>query len=169
MIFGDITPKHKHLKIDGTFTPKGYLTRQIAYLPQNFFLPHYLNLTTLVQLYNSKYTEQLVEIDVFKANMNEPIGSLSAGNRRLVEALLIIYSDAKYVLLDEPFSQLAPMIVDEMKKHLNIFKAAKGFIVTDHHYQQVLAVSDRIILIHNGSNYTINDEADLRLHGYLPS
>ena len=43
--------------------------------------------------------ERLHFYETRASDLNEKIGSLSVGNRKLVEALLMIYSDAKYVLL----------------------------------------------------------------------
>jgi len=169
IIFGAIKPHFKYLKLDGEIIQKGYLTNQISYLPQGYFIPHYLKVKDLIDLYINNYKEQIAEIDVLKLNLNESIGNLSGGNRRLIEALLIIYSDAKYVLLDEPFSQLSPLVTDEIKMHIQKLKAEKGFIVTDHYYSKILEVSSRVILIHNGCNYSINNEDDLRLYGYLPN
>jgi ABC-type multidrug transport system ATPase subunit len=169
IIFGEIKPSFMHLKVDGKFTLKAYLTGRVAYLPQGFFIPQYLKIKDLVNVYTNKYKAELLAIDLIKTNLTEQIGSLSGGNRRLVEALLLIYSDAKYVLLDEPFSQLAPLITDELKNHILKFSDLKGFVITDHYYRQILEISTRIVLINNGCNYQINNEDDLILNGYLPS
>ncbi|MES2418018.1 MAG: ATP-binding cassette domain-containing protein [Bacteroidota bacterium] len=169
IIFGSLQPHYMHFKLEDKLTRKGYLTGQVVYLPQGYFIPHYLKIENLINLYVHKYREQLLEIPLFNLNLKERIGELSGGNRRLVEALLIVYSDARFVLLDEPFSQLAPLVADELKMHIFKFKAIKGFIVTDHYYRQIMEVASRIVLIHNGSNYNITNEDDLRLHGYLPS
>lgn len=169
VIFGSLIAHHMHMRIYDKIVPLGFLSTQISYLPQGFFIPHYLKIKTLVSLYAHKYRTQLMQIEVIKENQHERIGYLSGGQRRLVEALLIIYSDAPFVLLDEPFSQLAPLIADELKLHIQKFRGEKGFIVTDHYYRQILEIADRVVLLHNGGNYTINNEDDLRLHGYLPS
>lgn len=168
IIFGDIKSHFMYLKVDGEVTFKTYLTGKVAYLPQGYFIPNYLRVADLVDLYTQSYRAQLLEVEVIKNHLKEKLGNLSGGNRRLVEALLIIYSDAKYVLLDEPFSQLAPLIADELKAHIVKFNHQKGFIITDHYYQQILVVSSRVVLINNGCNYTINNVDDLILHGYLP-
>jgi len=168
IIFGSIKPNYKFIRIDGELVQKGYLTHKVAYLPQGYFLPKYLSLELLVNLYVKKYKRKLLAIDLFKENLKMNIGDLSGGHRRLAEALLMIYSDAKYILLDEPFSQLAPLISEQLKQHIRELLPEKGFIVTDHDYQQILEVSSRIVLIHNGSNYDINNTDDLILHGYLP-
>jgi len=169
IILGGIKPNYKFIRIDGELAQKGYLTHKIAYLPQGYFLPQYLSLELLVNLYVNKYRKQLLAIDLFKENLKMRIGDLSGGHRRLAEALLMMYSDAKYILLDEPFSQLAPLISEQLKQHIRELLPEKGFIVTDHDYQQILDVSSRIVLIHNGCNYDINHTDDLILHGYLPS
>lgn len=168
IIFGEIKPHFMYLKVDGELTFKTYLTGKVAYLPQGYFIPHYLRISDLVNLYTQTYRSELLDVELIKLNLNEKLGSLSGGNRRLVEALLIIYSDAKYILLDEPFSQLAPLIADELKTHIAKFMPQKGFIITDHYYQQILAVSSRVVLLNHGCNYTVNNEDDLILYGYLP-
>ena len=169
IIFGEIKPRFMHLKIDGVYTVKSYLSGDVVYLSQGYFAPQYLKIIDLVNLYANIYKEQLLAVPVVRLNLNEQLGNLSGGNRRLVEALLIIYSDAKYVLLDEPFSQLAPLIVDELQQHILKFKDIKGFIVTDHYYRQILQISTRVVLINNGCNYSINNEDDLIVNGYLPN
>jgi lipopolysaccharide export system ATP-binding protein len=169
IIFGEVKPKFMHLKVDEKLTTKAYLTGKVAYLPQGFFIPQNLKIKDLVNVYANQYKEQLLAIEVIKTNVSEQLENLSGGNKRLVEALLLIYSDAKYVLLDEPFSQLAPLIADELKLHILKFINQKGFIVTDHYYRQILEISTRIVLINNSCNYHINNEDDLILNGYLPN
>ena len=168
IIFGSITPHYKHLKVNGNLVNKGYQTGAIAYLPQGNFIPPKMKITTLLQLFIHKYRDEILKIDIIKDNLNVPLKNLSGGQARLVESLLILYGDSDFVLLDEPFSQLAPLISEELKTHILKLKPIKGFIITDHHYQQILDISSRVILLHNGGNYTINTAEDLRLHGYLP-
>ena len=169
IIFGTINPRYKHLKVDDKIVAKGFLTGEFAYLSQSFFIPHYLKLGTAVKLYTNKYQSLLLKLPIFQDNLNEKIGNLSGGNRRLAEALLMIYSDAKYVLLDEPFSQLSPLLIEEIKTNINAMLSYKGFLITDHYYQHVLNYASRTILLHNGCNYSINNLEDLQLHGYLRS
>jgi len=169
IIFGHQRADHKHLKLDGhLLLRKGYQTGDISYLPQHQFLPDHLKLTFLIDLYVSKYREELLAIAFIKDNLNKSFVELSGGMKRLVEALLIIYGDARFVLLDEPFSQLAPLIAEEIQAHIRRFAAAKGFIITDHYYERILEISSKVVLIHNGANYPIRSKDDLQLHGYIP-
>lgn len=168
MIFGALKPDYMHLKINGLILNRSYLTGKTAYLPQDYFIPGYLTVKTAVNLFANRYRNRLLAVDVIRENLHIPLYHLSGGNQRLIEVLLIIYSDAPFVLLDEPFSQLAPLIADEIRLHIEKFKAEKGFIITDHYYRQILAVADRMVLLHNGAAYPVKEEDDLKLHGYLP-
>jgi ABC-type multidrug transport system ATPase subunit len=168
IIFGSINPDYSHIKLNGKLIKKGYLTRQISYLPQDFFIPDNLKISYLVELYTNKHKHELLKETLIQEHLNVEIGDLSGGQKRLIECLLIMYSDCDFVLLDEPFSQLAPVIVDEIKAHIHKLKIIKGFIITDHYYRQIIDISSSIVLLHNGCNYNISHIDDLKLYGYLP-
>lgn len=169
IIYGSLTPQFKHLKLNGEIIKKPYLTNKISYLPQDFFLPKYMRVKELVNLYSSTYKEELLSINTIKKHLYDKVGDLSGGERRLIECLLIIYSNSTFVLLDEPFSQVSPLIIKEIQSHILKFKSKKGFIITDHYYEQILDISTRIVLLHNGANYAVKCVDDLKLHGYLPN
>ncbi|WEK17439.1 MAG: ATP-binding cassette domain-containing protein [Candidatus Pedobacter colombiensis] len=169
IIFGSIRPDYIYMKLNGQPVKRAYLTGQLAYLPQSYFVPAHLKIKQLVELYTNKYKADLLTQEVISTNLNRPIGNLSGGQRRVVECLLVLYSDSDFVLLDEPFSQLAPLIIEEMQMHILKFKSQKGIILTDHYYRQILSTSTRIVLLHNGCNYKINTIEDLQLHGYINS
>ncbi|RNL55698.1 ATP-binding cassette domain-containing protein [Pedobacter jejuensis] len=168
IIFGTVNADFKHLKLDDKLISKGYLSRNISYLPQDNFIPINLSVLQAIEIFCNTHRNDLLNIQFVADNLQTKFKDFSGGERRLLEALIIIYSDAEYVLLDEPFSQLAPLLVDELKQHINKIKSFKGFIITDHYYQSILDTSDRIILLHNGCNYQIQNTDDLILHGYLP-
>lgn len=168
IIFGSIKPNNKHLKLDGKLLAKGYLSKEIAYLPQDNFIPNNITVLQAIKIFCTKHQKELLKVQFVAYNLNKKFKDFSGGESRFLEALILIYSNAQFVLLDEPFSQLAPLLVDEIKQHVNDMKQFKGFIITDHYYRSILNVSDRIVLLHNGSNYKINNIDDLILHGYLP-
>jgi ABC-type multidrug transport system ATPase subunit len=168
IIFGSIKANFKYLNINNRVYTKGYLSKNLSYLPQDNFIPDQINVSQAIDIFCKKHGAELHQIEFVKNHLNSKFYNLSGGERRFLECLLMIYSNAEYVLLDEPFSQLSPLWVDELKNHIDVARAYKGFIITDHYYKSILAVSDRIVLLHNRCNYTIKNEADLILHGYLP-
>jgi len=168
IIFGSVKANFKYLNINNRVYAKGYLSKNLSYLPQDNFIPDQINVSQAIDIFCKKHGAELHQIEFVKNYLNSKFYNLSGGERRFLECLLMIYSNAEYVLLDEPFSQLSPLWVEELKKHIDGAKAYKGFIITDHYYKSILDVSDRIVLLHNRCNYTIQNEADLILHGYLP-
>ena len=168
IMFGSIEADFKYLKVDNEPISKGYLSGKIAYLPQDNFIPNKLTVEAAIEIFCKNHRNQLLEVAFVTENLKKKFRDFSGGEVRLLEALIIIYSDADFILLDEPFSQLAPLLIEELRQHINKLKPHKGFIITDHYYKSILDVSDRIVLLHNGCNYKINGFDDLILHGYLP-
>lgn len=168
IIFGSTKADFKFQKINEKIISKGYLSQEISYLPQDNFIPNNINLKQAIDIFCKEHRENLLKIKFVNDNLQTKFKTFSGGESRFLECLLMIYSDAKFVLLDEPFSQMAPLLVDELKLHINFAKQLKGFIITDHYYSSILDVADRIVLLHNGCNYKIETVDDLILHGYLP-
>jgi ABC-type multidrug transport system ATPase subunit len=167
IIFGSVKANFKYLSINNKKYDKGYLSKNLSYLPQDNFIPNQITVLQAINTFCKKRQAELTQIDFVINHLKAKFYNLSGGERRFMECLLMIYSDTDYILLDEPFSQLSPLWIEELKKHINKAKAEKGFIITDHYYQSILNISDRIVLLHNRCNYTINDENDLVTHGYL--
>jgi len=102
--------------------------------------------------------------DLIKSKANQ----LSGGEKRLVEILLVLYSKASYLLLDEPFNGLSPIHKESIKNLIKSKANNKGIIVTDHDYRKVTEISDRIVLLHDGGTKNIKDVEELEFWGYLP-
>lgn len=75
---------------------------------------------------------------------------------------------AKFILLDEPFNGLDPLVKEKMMALIRAYKATKGFIITDHDYRHIIAASDRIILVTNGVFKNIKALEELETLHYLP-
>jgi ABC-type lipopolysaccharide export system ATPase subunit len=100
--------------------------------------------------------------------LNKKSSQLSGGERRLLEIMLIIHSKAKYILIDEPFNGIAPIYKDIIKNLIREQSKNKGFIITDHDYRNILDISTRIILMHDGGTKTIANQEELIRWGYIP-
>jgi ABC-type lipopolysaccharide export system ATPase subunit len=80
---------------------------------------------------------------------------------------MILYSKANYILLDEPFTHISPIQAEDIKAIIRKRSAYKGFIITDHQYQNILEISHKIILIDNGATKLIENKEELVTYGYL--
>ena len=82
----------------------------------------------------------------------EPASEISGGQRRRVEIARAIAFEPKILLLDEPFANLDPLSIEELK---NIFKLLKNMgmtlFIVDHNARAICSLVDRIYLIKDGS------------------
>ena len=96
----------------------------------------------------------------------EQARTCSGGERRKLEIARSLITEPKLILLDEPFSGVDPIAVEQ--RQAEIKKLAEGgiaFLITDHNVQQTLRVCDRAYIINEGKVFAegtpkqlINDE-----------
>ena len=78
------------------------------------------------------------------------IGTLSLGELRYFELLLVAHLEHPFLLLDEPFSMIELLYKEAIKEFLLSLKAKKGILLTDHYYRDVLDISDRNLVLVDG-------------------
>jgi len=138
-------------------------------LPQYSFLPKNVKVENLIKLFcNHENAKKLRDLDLIKPFLNETVRRLSSGEVRLLEVLLIIHSSAEFILLDEPFHSLSPKIVSFVKGLIKEQSKVKGFIISDHLYQDVLDISDEVYLLAESYLKPIKDLTELKRFNYLP-
>lgn len=77
--------------------------------------------------------------------------TLSGGERRRLEISRAMATRPFMLLLDEPFSGVDPIAVDEIQKTIRKLKERGiGILLTDHNVREALSVTDRSYMIHNG-------------------
>lgn len=76
---------------------------------------------------------------------------LSGGERRKVEIGRVLLLSPHFLLLDEPFTGIDPLGVEEIQEILNNLKnKGIGILITDHNVQDTLKITDRAYLISQG-------------------
>lgn len=93
----------------------------------------------------------LKEFDLTKLKDHIAI-SLSGGERRRVEIARVLTSDPKFILLDEPFTGVDPIAIQEIQKLIANLKNTRqiGILLTDHNPKATLSITDRAYLIQDG-------------------
>ena len=166
--FGNLRPKYKLTRINGKpVTQELYKTRLVKYLPQYHFIPNRMKLYRAFTLFQVNWDDFLVRFDSFSLYKNYRFQALSGGERRLIEAYIILKSKSQLVLLDEPFSHIAPVHIETLKQIIVEEKKHKAIIATDHMYRHIIALSDRIYLLKNGSTKLIENIKELEDYKYL--
>ena len=77
--------------------------------------------------------------------------TLSGGERRRLEIARALVTKPELILLDEPFSGVDPIAVDDVQNIIRELKQRNlGILITDHNVRETLSVTDRAYLIHSG-------------------
>ena len=77
--------------------------------------------------------------------------TLSGGERRRLEITRALVTNPSFILLDEPFSGIDPIVVNEAQEIIRDLKAkGLGILLTDHNVRETLSITDRAYLIAEG-------------------
>jgi lipopolysaccharide export system ATP-binding protein len=92
----------------------------------------------------------LSELDISHLR-NQRADSLSGGQTRRLEITRALVTDPDFILLDEPFAGLDPIVVVEIQKIISSLKERGiGIVITDHNTRETLGVCDIIYLLDKG-------------------
>ena len=87
---------------------------------------------------------------------------LSGGERRRVEIARSLVISPSFILLDEPFSGIDPLTVQDIQKIIVRLKGTGiGVLVTDHNVPYTLQVTDRAYIINNGKIFRAGTPKEL--------
>ncbi len=79
--------------------------------------------------------------------------TLSGGERRKLEIARSLITNPKLILLDEPFSGVDPIALQELQREILRLREERGIAVllTDHNVRETLAVTDRSYILVEGN------------------
>ena len=81
--------------------------------------------------------------------------TLSGGERRRTEIARSLAMEPKFLLLDEPFAGIDPIAVADIKGMIRLLaKRGIGILITDHNVRDTLEITDRAIIINQGTIMT---------------
>ncbi len=88
--------------------------------------------------------------------------TLSGGERRRLEITRALVTNPSFILLDEPFSGIDPIVVAEAQEIIRDLKSrGLGILLTDHNVRETLSITDRAYLIADGQVLISGTAADL--------
>jgi len=166
MILGMVTPDSGAVAFDArdvTNLPMYKRARLgIAYLPQERSdfrrLSVWENLQAILETLHlsraerNRRAERLLEHYGLTKQRNQKADTLSGGERRKLEIARSLIRDPKLILLDEPFSGVDPIAVEDLQREVIRLKKefGKSVLITDHNVAQTLRVCDRALIINDG-------------------
>jgi len=132
--------------------------KKIGYLPESnplypdLYVREYLGfIADLHRLKNKKQAIDHVMVEVgLSVQSHKKIGQLSKGYQQRVGLAAALIHDPEVLILDEPTSGLDPNQIAEIRQVIRRLGKEKTILFSSHIMQEVEAVCDRVIIIHQG-------------------
>lgn len=96
--------------------------------------------------------EEILEFFDLQRMRDEYAGSLSGGQKKMLEMARALMADPRLLLLDEPFAGVNPALADRLIEQIMVLKK-KGLsiIIIEHAIPYVLALSDELYVLNKGA------------------
>lgn len=136
------------------------VARKLGYLPENG--PLYQDMTPLELLHFfgeargldqemlTQRTDVVTEQCALQQVLEKPISKLSRGYRQRVGLAQALLHDPEVLIMDEPTAGLDPNQIREFRKNIRELGRSKTILVSTHILQEVDAIADRVLLVHDG-------------------
>lgn len=99
---------------------------------------------------NQKLEELLAELSLHRV-ANSMASSLSGGERRRVEIARALCRSPNFILLDEPFAGIDPIVINDLQVIIAHLRAKGiGVLITDHNVRETLGICDRAYILAEG-------------------
>ncbi|MDR3312108.1 MAG: LPS export ABC transporter ATP-binding protein [Spirochaetaceae bacterium] len=98
------------------------------------------------------FFESLIDDFAINRIRKQPAFTLSGGERRRTEIARSLAIQPKFLLLDEPFAGIDPIAVSDIKHMIQLLARRNiGILVTDHNVRDTLEITNRSIIISDGT------------------
>lgn len=145
VIFGTKKAQHLYMRIDQKVIRK---TRHFQYYfalkPQFSIFPKQLRLGDVLPEIYWNWPE-------FEGNRHEKIHDFSTGIQQLIQTLFVLDLPQPFILLDEPFAGLAPLLQERLLPILQEKAQTKGIVITNHLPDVLNSIRTKQLLLENGS------------------
>ena len=135
--------------------------RGVSYLPQEASIFRRLtveeNIMAVLEIMPGTHSSRRKKAEELLEDLN--IGyirtskgfSLSGGERRRVEIARALATSPTFILLDEPFAGIDPIVVNDIQNIvIGLKERGIGILLTDHNVRETLQISDRAYIINEG-------------------
>ena len=152
-------------------------SRRLGYLPENG--PLYENMTPmeLLRFFGEarglrddqlkKRIDIAVEQCALQFVLEKPISKLSRGYRQRVGLAQALLHDPDVLIMDEPTAGLDPNQIREFRANITALARSKTILLSTHILQEVEAVADRLLVIHDGRLVFDGTPHDLKRGGTI--
>ncbi len=110
----------------------------------------------------SKIEENYQRFPILNEKQNDPAGSLSGGQQRMVEIGRTLMTDPEVILVDEPTAGLAKLLSEEVYRMLVDLRDREGLtiVLVDQEIREALKIADYVYVLELGRNKFEGPAAD---------
>ncbi len=155
LINGLLTPTSGYVLVDGK-APSPESKKIISYLPDNDFLPTWMTVEQIINLFCDFFEDFRPELAFemlrrLGIDRKHKLKTLSKGNKEKVCLILIMSRNAKLYILDEPIAAVDPATRDYViSTIINNYNPDASVIISTHLIADIEPVLDDVIFINNG-------------------
>jgi ABC-type branched-subunit amino acid transport system ATPase component len=81
-----------------------------------------------------------------------PAGTLSYGQRKLLEFAFVLIAEPRVILLDEPAGGINPTLIGQLGERIReLNRQGTTFLVVEHNMEFVMGLCDRVMVLHRGA------------------
>jgi ABC-type multidrug transport system ATPase subunit len=139
---------------------------RIKYLPQFHFIPGSCTIKRVLADYTLSESSFVQAFPEYTEKLTTAVKQLSGGERRLIELYIVLRSNAPFILLDEPFTMLSPLQIDQVISLIEEEKEEKGILMTDHLYEYVINHCEQLYVLSGGKMHMVKTDEDIERLGY---
>ncbi|HLW15694.1 MAG TPA: gliding motility-associated ABC transporter ATP-binding subunit GldA [Flavobacteriaceae bacterium] len=131
--------------------------QSIGYLPEHnplyldMYVREYLLYNASIYKVDKNKIEGLIERTGLLSHANKKIGELSKGYRQRVGLASALLHDPEVLILDEPTTGLDPNQLIDIRELIKEVGKEKTVLLSTHIMQEVEAMCDRVIILHQGA------------------
>ncbi len=165
MVMGIVSPDKGKIMLDQTDLTRMSIHQRsrsgMAYLSQEPSIFRKLsvreNIAAILETVNIPRRERKRRLEILLEELkishlaHRKAYTLSGGERRRLEITRALVTRPSFILLDEPFSGIDPIVVAEAQELIKELKEkGLGILLTDHNVRETLSITDRAYLINEG-------------------
>ena len=162
MLTGYLGPSSGSARIAGLDVHKDRIaaSKKLGYLPENG--PLYLDMTPLelLEFFGEareldpttlkRRIDEVRELCALHEVLEKPISKLSRGLRQRVGLAQALLHDPDVLIMDEPTAGLDPNQIRHFRDNIKKLGRDKTILISTHILQEVDAIADHVLFIHNG-------------------
>ena len=158
LITGIYRPESGSVEIDGqNVFDNPVVKNRLVFIPDELFFLSRSNLLRMEKLYSALYErfshekfQKLTEL--FRLNPKANIGTFSKGMRRQAATILALSCNSEYILFDETFDGLDPVMRNLLKELLiaDVRERNATVVIASHSLRELEDTCDQLALLHKG-------------------